>query len=254
MIETVIERGGAWVRVVLAEPPGNLLSRALVGALRERIAAVRERSGLKWLTLESALRDFSFGASIPEHLPEEMPDVLPQAHALLKDLLACPCPTAALVCGRCLGGGFELALACDDIIATHDANLGLPEVQLAAFPPAAAALLPVRVGASRAARAMLTGEAHPAGYWEHAGLLTMISPQASLLTVAGEWFDRYFAPRSAVALAHVAEASRLAWRKQAEATLDAAEAQYLDRLLKTADAREGIEAWIEKRTPNWKNA
>lgn len=253
MIKAVLERDGSWVRIVLNAPPGNILSLEVVGKLRSTLAAARERRGLKWLTIEGAGTHFSFGASIPEHLPHLMPRVLPETHRVIKDLLAFPAPTAALVSGHCLGGGFELAIACDDIIANVDAALGLPEIQLAAFPPAAAALLPLRVGTSRAARAMMTGEARPADYWHEAGLVSLVAPQTALLEAARSWFDRYFAPRSAVALAHGAEASRLTLRAQAERALDAAEAQYLDRLLKTADAAEGIKAWIEKRPPRWTN-
>jgi cyclohexa-1,5-dienecarbonyl-CoA hydratase len=253
MIETTLEGEGTWLRVALASGPGNILSLALLDELGAAIAAARARPALKWLTIEGTGPDFSFGASIPEHLPDQMPRVLPAMHRLLRDLLVFPSPTAALVSGRCLGGGFELALACDDIIATADARLGLPEIQLAAFPPAAAALLPPRVGASRAARAMLTGDARPAQYWHDAGLLSLVAPQASLVAAAREWFHRYLAPRSAVALSHAAEASRLALRAQAEPALDAAEGQYRNRLLRTADASEGVRAWMEKRAPRWKN-
>jgi cyclohexa-1,5-dienecarbonyl-CoA hydratase len=253
MIQTAVERDGGWFRVALAAPPGNLLSLELISTLRGVIANTCVRPGLKWLTLEGAGQEFSFGASIPEHRPEHMPRVLPEFHRLLKDLLAFPLPTAALVAGRCLGGGFELALACDDIIAMEGARLGLPEIQLGAFPPAAAALLPPRVGTSRAARAMLTGEARPAQYWHDAGLLSLVAPQASLAAAARDWFDRYLAPRSSVVLSHVAEGSRRALRAQAEPVLDAAEAQYLSRLLKTADASEGVQAWMEKRAPRWQN-
>jgi cyclohexa-1,5-dienecarbonyl-CoA hydratase len=253
MIETALERDGTWLRVVLAAPPGNVLSFELVGQLREAIAGARERRALKWLTIEGGGKDFSFGASIPEHLPEHMPRVLPESHRLLKDLLAFPTPTAALVRGQCLGGAFELALACDDIIATTDAKFGVPEIRLGAFPPAAAALLPPRVGTSRAARAMVTGETRPGQYWHDAGLVSLVAPQASLFDAACNWFDRYLGPRSAVVLSHAATASRLTLRAQAEPALDAAEAQYLHQLLNTADAAEGIHAWIEKRPPQWKN-
>ena len=254
MIETHSERDGQWLRLVIAAPPANLLSLETVTQLRMALAAARGRSGVKWLTIEGKGKDFSFGASIPEHLPDVMPRVLPEAHQLLRDLLRFPAPTAALVHGRCLGGGFELVLACDDIIAAQDASLGFPEIRLAAFPPGGAVLLPARVGTSRSARAIITGDPRPAKYWHEAGLLSLVAPNASLRDAAVDWFDRHLAPRSAVALAHAAEASRLTLRAAAEPALDAAEQQYLDRLLKAADAEEGIRAWMEKRQPAWKNA
>ena len=253
MIDTHVARDGHWLRIVLADPPANLLSLDAVTALRATIASARRQAGLKWLTIEGRGKDFSFGASIPEHLPDVMRRVLPETHRLLKDLLAFPAPTAALVHGRCLGGGFELVLACDDIIATQDASLGFPEIRLAAFPPGGAVLLPARVGTSRSARAIVTGEPRASKYWHDAGLLSLVAPNVSLLDAAADWFDRHLAPRSAIALAHAAEASRVTLRAAAEGALDVVERQYLERLLSTADAREGIRSWMEKRQPKWIN-
>jgi cyclohexa-1,5-dienecarbonyl-CoA hydratase len=253
LVNTVSVRDGAWRRIVLDAPPGNLLSLELVRALGAAIHALESERGIKWLTIEGAGAEFSYGAKIQEHTPEMMPTVLPETHRVFKRLLAFPAPTAALVEGRCLGGGFELALSCDDIIATDTATFGLPEIRLAAFAPAAAALLPVRVGASRATRAIVTGQTQDARYWHDAGLLSMVAPQASLLDAAEAWFDSHLAPHSAVALSHAVAAARLTVRAQAEPALDAAERDYLGSLLKTADAAEGVQAWLEKRPPQWNN-
>jgi cyclohexa-1,5-dienecarbonyl-CoA hydratase len=254
VIKTLSERAGMWVRIGMSVPPGNVMSLEVVRALRHAIREAHARRGVKWLTIESTGHDFSFGASIPEHLPEVMPRVLPEMHHLLRDLLAFPSPTAALVKGKCLGGGFELALACDDIIADGDATFGFPEVRLCAFPPAGAALLPLRVGTSRAARAIVTGEPRTAQYWHDAGLISIVSPHVSMIDGARDWFNRHLGPRSAVALSHAVEASRLTLRAVAEPALEMAERQYLNRLLQTADAAEGVRAWVDKRPPVWKDA
>jgi cyclohexa-1,5-dienecarbonyl-CoA hydratase len=253
LVEVVPARGGAWRRITLGGGRGNLLSLDLVRALGEVIHSLESERGIKWLTIEGTGGEFSYGARIQEHTPEMMQTVLPETHRIIKRLLAFPSPTAALVEGRCLGGGFELALACDDIIATEDALFGLPEIKLAAFAPAAAALLPLRVGASRATRAIVTGQTQSASYWHDAGLLSMVAPQASLLEAAAGWFDAHLAPHSAVALAHAVAAARLTVRAQAEPALDRAERDYLGGLLKTKDAAEGVNAWLEKRAPNWTN-
>ena len=247
-------RDGAWQRVVLEAPPGNLLSLDLVRALGKVLHQLESTRGIKWLTLEGAGGEFSFGAKIQEREPGLMATVLPETHRLIKQVLAFPAPTAALVEGRCLGGGFEFALACDDILATDAATFGLPEIRLAAFPPAAAALLPLRVGASRATRAIVTGQLQGAGYWHDAGLLSMVAPTSSLLDAAGAWFDTHLAPHSAIALSHAVAAARLTLRAQAEPALDTAERDYLSGLLRTHDAAEGVQAWIDKRAPSWKNS
>ena len=142
LVRSQASHDGAWQRLQLHAPPGNLLSLDLIRALGKALHDLESTPGITWLTIEGAGEEFSFGAKIQEHEPGLMATVL-------------PAPTAALVTGRCLGGGVELALVCDDILATDAATFGLPEIRLAAFPPVAAALLPLRVGASRATRAVV---------------------------------------------------------------------------------------------------
>ena len=253
LVEVVAARDGSWRLLVLGGGRGNLLSLDLVRALGEHLHALESERGIKWLTIEGSDGHFSYGARIQEHTPEMMRTVLPETHRIIKRLLAFPAPTAALVEGRCLGGGFELAVACDDIIALDTATFGLPEIRLAAFPPAAAALLPLRVGASRATRAIVTGQTQDARYWHDAGLLSMVAPQAGLLDAATAWFDANLAPHSAAALSHAVTAARATLRAQAEPALDRAERDYLTGLLETEDAVEGVSAWLEKRPPMWKD-
>ena len=253
LVETASSRSGAWRRIILGGPRGNVLSLGLVREFGAALHALESERGVKWLTIEGRGGEFSYGARIQEHVPAMMPAVLTETNRLIKRLLAFPAPTAALVEGRCLGGGFEAALACDDIIATDTATFGFPEIRLAAFPPVAAALLPLRVGASRATRAIVTGQTQHAGYWHDAGLLSMVAPQASLLEAAEQWFDTHLAPHSAVALSHAAAAARLTVRTQAEPAIDAAERDYLQGLLKSEDAIEGVSAWLEKRPPTWRD-
>lgn len=242
------ERGGAWLRVVLDDPPGNLLSHGMVRACA---AAIADPRGVKWVTVEGAAEHFSYGARIQEHVRGQMEAVLPDTHALFLRLLALPCATAALVRGQCLGGGFELALACDTIVAETDATLGFPEIRLAAFPPAAAALLPLRIGATRAADAVLTGTSRSAAEWHQVGAVAVVVPRGTLLDAAGAWFDEHLAPRSTVAVAAAAEACRLTLRAAAEPALRAAERLYLERVLPSRDAAEGVAAFLEKRPPRW---
>jgi cyclohexa-1,5-dienecarbonyl-CoA hydratase len=237
-VGAIEERGGAWLRLVLDHPKGNLLSLEMVRALALSIDRANV-SGRKWLTIEGAGGDFSFGAKIQEHVPGPMERVLIETHAVFRR--------------RCLGGGFELALTCDVIIAAEDASLGLPEVRIGAFPPAGSALLPVRVGASRAAAAVIGGVARSAAVWHQAGLIEMMAAKGSTAAAAGEWFDTHLAPHSAVALAAAAQASRYVVRAAVEPAMAAAERLYLERVLSTHDAAEGVRAFVEKRAPEWKD-
>jgi cyclohexa-1,5-dienecarbonyl-CoA hydratase len=206
---------------------------------------------VKLIAIEGQGSDFSFGASIAEHLPEPIATVLPEAHALLREILRAPAATAAIVRGRCLGGGFELALACDFIFAATDAVLGLPEIALGAFPPAGAALRPLRVGASRAAEAVLTGAPLTAAAWRSRGLIALTATPSDLDAEVDRWFDAYLAPRSAVAIRHAADAARRTLRTLAESAIAESERVYLDDLIRTHDAVEGVKAFLEKRPPKW---
>ena len=81
----------------------------------------------------------------------------------------------------------------------------------------------------------------------------MVAPQSGLLEAAAAWFDGHLAPHSAIALSHAVAAARVTVRAQAEPALDRAERDYLSGLLKTEDAVEGVNAWLEKRPPSWKD-
>ena len=237
----------------LFHPKGNIITAEMIHALRSALETLAENPHLKLVTIEGHGDDFSFGASIAEHTREEIGRVLPAMRGLIDDLLSIAAPTAAVVRGRCLGGGFELALACDLIFASDDAVFGLPEIDLGVFPPIAAALLPLRVGAARATRTMLTGEVQPAADWRAAGLLELVTSRDQLGRAVDEWFTRHLAPKSAAALRHAAIAARVGLVAQAESTLPELERLYLDDLMRTLDAVEGVDAFLQKRPPIWKN-
>lgn len=235
----------------LAHPTGNIITAEVVAAFRSALETAGDNPHLKLLTIEGAGADFSFGASVPEHTPDVIRQVLPEMHGLIEDLLEFRAPTAAVVRGRCLGGGFELVLACDFVFAAEDAVFGLPEIALGVFPPAASAMLPVRVGASRAASAILTGEPRTVRAWQQAGLIEIVAPPDALDQAVDDWFTRHLAPRSAAALRHAAAAARAGLLAHVRATLPRLERLYLDDLMRTHDAVEGVDAFLQKRAPRW---
>jgi cyclohexa-1,5-dienecarbonyl-CoA hydratase len=244
---------GAWRRFTIRHPSGNIITLEMVRALREAIDRVGHATGVKLVTLEASGSDFSFGASVQEHLPESIGTVLPEMHRLVQELLALPVPTGAVVRGRCLGGGFELALACDFIFAAEDAFFGLPEIALGVFPPAGTAILPQRIGHARAARYILTGQTRPAAEWAQAGLIELMAPPAGLPRKVEQWFETHLAPRSAAALSQAVLAVRSSLRAHVADALPRLERQYLDRVMATEEAVEGISAFLEKRRAEWKD-
>jgi cyclohexa-1,5-dienecarbonyl-CoA hydratase len=239
--------------LTLFHPKGNIVTADMVAALRAALEELATNPRLKLITLEGAGRDFSFGASVPEHAAGQIESVLPDMHRLVMDLLDAPAVTAAVVKGRCLGGGFELALACDFICAADDAVFGLPEIALGVFPPAGSALLPLRIGAARATRAIVTGESQPAAEWMKTGLLELTAPAPELAAAVDRWFAQHLAGRSAAALRHAVAAARMDLSTRVAQTLPILERLYLSDLMRTADAAEGIDAFMNRRAPSWKD-
>jgi cyclohexa-1,5-dienecarbonyl-CoA hydratase len=235
----------------LFHPKGNIITTEIIAALSAALDSVADYPRLKLITIEGDGSDFSFGASVPEHVPGDIERVLPAMHGLIYAWLDLPVVTAAIVRGRCLGGGFELAMACDFIFASEDSTFGLPEIALGVFPPAASALLPLRVGAARATSAIVTGTPGAAAGWRDIGLVEFVSSGANLSADVDRWFNQHLAPRSAAALRYAAAAARFALRAHVRAVLPQLEALYLNELMRTEDASEGVAAFLERRAPRW---
>jgi cyclohexa-1,5-dienecarbonyl-CoA hydratase len=252
-LEIAYNPAGTRAALIFEETPGNVITDDLVRQLRTALEDLATETHLRLVTLEGKGPDFSFGASIPEHLPGRIERVLPEMHALVTDLVSLPIPTAAVVRGRCLGGGFELALACDFIFAETSATFGLPEIAIGVFPPAASVLLPARVGTARATAAILSGASQPAGVWQSWGLIELVAEGGMLARAVDEWFDRTLAPRSAEALRHAVRAVRTSLADAVGRDLPGVERLYLSDLMRSQDAVEGIRAFLEKRPASWQD-
>jgi cyclohexa-1,5-dienecarbonyl-CoA hydratase len=235
----------------LFHPTGNIITSAMVAALSQALESLEQSPHLKLITIEGAGTDFSFGASIPEHAPGAIDRVLPEMHALIYALLDFPAVTAAVARGRCLGGGFELALACDFIFAERTTVFGLPEIALGVFPPAASALLPPRIGSAPATSAILTGASRPADEWLRLGLIERLSDPGAIEADVTRWFEEHLRGRSAAALRHATAAARLSLRQHVRQVLPELERLYLGDLMNTEDAAEGIAAFLARRAPKW---
>lgn len=250
-IHLELTNDGAVARVTLAAPKANILDHKMMLALVEAFGQLNSCSKLKAVLLSSEGPHFSFGASIEEHLPDQIARTLVQLRELLLTVARQPAPVIAAVRGQCLGGGFELALACDLIIAEETAQFGLPEIKLGVFPPAGAALLPVKIGASRAAEMVLSGASWTATEAKSAGLVNRVVAPGALEAEVEKWLACDFLPRSGTALRFAAQASRCPLLHALTHELPALEELYLNGLMNEADALEGLRAFIEKRQPKW---
>jgi cyclohexa-1,5-dienecarbonyl-CoA hydratase len=252
-VSVAFDAGQTRAAFTLFHEKGNIVTADMVASLRTALEGVAQNPHLKLITIEGAGNDFSFGASIPEHAPDQIGRVLPDMHALIYDLLDAPAATAAMVRGRCFGGGFELALACDFIFAEEGATFALPETALGVFPPAASALLPARVGHAQANGSILTGGAMDARDWHARGLVQLLTAPGRLEAGVGVWFRTHLAPKSAAGLRHAVAAARMGLQAHVRQVLPKLERLYLDDLMRTHDAAEGLDAFMAKRQPAWKD-
>ena len=235
-------------RITLASPKANIVDRAMIRDLDAAVSQCASRA-LNAIVLAADGPHFSFGASVQEHLPDQIAGTLQSLHALLRRIYEAPAPVIAAVRGQCLGGGFELVLSCDLIIADRTAQFASPEIKLGVFAPAASALLPVRVGHAVASRLLLTGAAMTGEEAARIGLVAKVADE--LDAGLNQWLESDFLPRSPSSLKFACQAARLHLRRAFEEDLAKLEQLYLCGLMDTSDAVEGIRAFLEKRSPQW---
>jgi cyclohexa-1,5-dienecarbonyl-CoA hydratase len=243
------EQAGALLRLRLARPKANILDAAMLAALEAALAA--PPPGLRAILIDAEGPHFSFGASVSEHLPAACAAMLRGFHAVLLRLLEAPAPVLVAVRGQCLGGGMELALTATRLFAAPDALFGQPEIRLGVFAPAASCLLPGRIGQPAAEAMLLSGSSLTAEAARIAGLVQEISPAPEAAGLA--WFATHLADKSATALGHALRAARAPLIAAARARLAELEGQYLDELMASADALEGLQAFLERRPPRWEH-
>jgi cyclohexa-1,5-dienecarbonyl-CoA hydratase len=252
---TLLEEG-TLLRLVLDKPKGNVLSLEMMEALSAALNAHRSNQHLRTVLIRGAGNHFSFGASVEEHKKEQASSMLAGFHSMIRQVANYPVPIAALVEGSCLGGAFELILACHFVFAAPSATLGCPEIKLGVFPPVLAAIGAQRLGGPLAEKLILTGATLDAAAAEKAGLVSTIfqgeNPEEELM----EWYRKNLRPLSAFAIRQGNRVARLGSGLIAalEEPLAKIESQYVSEVLASNDGNEGIAAFIERRKPVWKDS
>lgn len=239
-------------RIVLENPPVNVIDLKMMDELLVAMEHLEERAEISVLVFSGAGVDFSAGVDIKAHSPEQIRGMLGNFHAVIRSIVNTRKVTIAAVHGNCLGGGAELALVCDMLFCTEGARFQFPEIQLACFPPVAAVALAAVVGQKRAAEMILTGNVVHGDEALHIGLANdAVGDENELFEVLQDVTAR-LASLSPAALA-IAKKAMYAWdAMHFDRGLQKTENIYLNELIETQDAREGIQAWIEKREPEWK--
>jgi len=246
-----LEHDGALLRLRLARPTANIVDAAMVAALSGALVAYRGHPGLRAVVLDAEGPNFSFGASVEEHLPESCGAMLASLHGLVLAMLEFPVPILTVVRGQCLGGGLEVVLAGGPIFAAPDAQLGQPEMLLGVFAPAASVLLPYRINQPAAEDLLFSGRSVSGVDANAMGLVHTVADDPE--TAALAYFERYLAGKSGAALACAVAAARGAMIPDVRRRLNEVERLYLDRLMHTRDANEGLVAFLGKRKPRWEH-
>ena len=249
-IQTELKDGIAVI--TLNRPPLNVLNIEMMEEINAHLEGWIDEKSLKLLVIQAAGKAFSAGVDVGEHLGDPAQRMIEVFHKMFLLLDGVKVPSLAVVNGSALGGGCELALYCDMVIAGERAEFGQPEILVGIFPPIAALLFPRIIGRKKAMELILCGEtisARDALAW---GLVNRVVPEASLREEANAWIDK-FTRLSGVVLRLAKEAMLTGLKEGPDRGLRAIEKIYLDRLIKTHDATEGLKAFLEKRKPTWKD-
>lgn len=243
---------GALLRLTLDAPPGNILDRRCLEALTALLQEHARPTTVRGILFETAGRHFSYGASVAEHRRAEAPAMLQAFHAVFQTLMGLGKPTLAAVRGRCLGAGLELAAFCHFTFAATDAEFGQPEIQLGVVAPVASLILPFRIGQAAADDLCLTGRSVGAAEAYAMGLARPVPGDPAAAAVA--FFREHLAGKSGAALPFAVRAARDGFHRALHERLEAIERLYVDELMATRDATEGIEAFLAKRPARWTHA
>jgi len=240
----------AVARIILRNSPVNVIDFRMMEELSQVLAEIESQSHVMAVILSGEGRAFSAGVDIAAHTPDKVEEMLTKFHALVRTLVAMRKVTVAAVHGLCLGGGAELAMVCDLVYTSEDAEWGFPEIKLGCFPPVACTALAALVGQKKAAELILTGRSVTGREAGEIGLATRSVPD-NLLDSTVQASVAQLLRLSPTALS-IAKKASYAWDSMHfDKGLARAEKTYFEDLIKTPDAQEGIRAFLEKRPPKW---
>jgi len=240
--------------ITLDDGKGNVLDHVMMEELQAVLDSFKNELGLKLITFEGAGKHFSFGASVEEHQKEYAATMLRSFHQLFYSIRDLAVPTLAKISGQCLGGGMELALMCNFLFADKSARLGQPEIQLGVFPPPASVILPEKIGLAKAEELLITGKTITVVEAKDLGILNGVFEDKTALEVEVEqWVVQHILPKSASSLRFAVRAARAKFNHILSNFLPQLEQVYVKQLMETHDANEGINSFLEKRKPEWRD-
>ncbi len=246
--------GNSIACITLNSPKGNVLDAVMMKELTNTLESFRDNQSLKAMTFEGEGDHFSFGASVEEHKKEFAAQMLRDFHKIFYILAELSIPAISKISGQCLGGALELCLMSNLIFADKTAKLGQPEIMLGVFPPPASLLMPFKIGSGRAEELLITGKSISADKAYSLGLVNEVFEDKSTMNESvDEYIAKHILPKSASSLRYGVNASRAFMYHILNKFLPALEDIYVNQLMNTHDANEGISSFLEKRKPEWQN-
>lgn len=241
---------GAVARITLDRPPLNVLTTAMMQGMAQALEDAAASPRVRVVRLDAEGRAFCAGVDVGEHMGEALTPMMDALARLFDAFERCPLPVVAVVQGAALGGGCEVVLGADLCVASERATFGQPEIRLGVFAPPASVLLPRAVGERRALGLLLTGDTISAAEAHTWGLVYKVAAPEALQAAASTVVDG-LAAMSGAALRLAKEAVRAARGRSVPEGHAAVGRLYMDRLMTTRDAHEGLAAFLEKRAPVW---
>jgi cyclohexa-1,5-dienecarbonyl-CoA hydratase len=238
-------------RIVLNNPPVNVIDVPMMDELAEALNEIETRPDIAIVIVSGSQRAFSAGVDVAAHTPDKVEQMLNKFHGVIRALVGSKKVSIAAVHGICLGGGAELAMVCDLAYTSELATWGFPEIKLGCYPPVAVTALAALVGQKHAADLVLTGRSITGKEAATIGLANSVAPEVDLEHVVQDAVH-HLSQLSPAALA-ITKKAIYAWDAiHFDKGLARAEKIYLEDLKRTEDAHEGINAFLEKRSPVWK--
>ena len=249
------ERRGPVCWITLTKPPLNIIDMEMMDEIQSAIVQMEtapDHAETQVIAFRGAGKCFSAGVSIQDHRPEVIREMIFRFHEIFRSLARTEKITLAAVHGACLGGGFELASMCDLVVAAEGAQFGQPEIKLGQLPPVGIILLPYLIGYRKAAELILTGANIDAAQAMALGLVNRVVTEERLVAEA-EMFAQEVTAYSGSTLRLTKSILRRVAGLDFEMALEDSEHFFLHTLINTDDAKEGIFAFLEKRSPQWKH-
>ena len=238
--------------ITLNRPPLNILNIAMMEEINRTLEQWTGMKNLKVVLFRAEGKCFSAGVDVGEHMGDMAPRMIQVFHGMFRAMDKLGVSTAASVFGSCIGGGCELAIFCDIVLASETAKFGQPEIQVGVFPPIAAQIMPRIIGRKAATDLIMSGRIVSAREALRIGLVNRVVAEEDLESATAEFLKPYL-KHSAEVLRQTKKAIAAGLMDDLEPSLKFIEEIYLNELMKTHDAHEGLNAFMEKRKPVWKN-